>query len=118
MNRPVHFEILGNNPQALVEFYSQVFGWKVSSWEGPQQYWLAETGADHEPGINGGFMHKRLGQSVINTIEVSSLEDTLDLVEKAGGKKIMGPNQIPGVGRHAYCEDVEGIVFGVLEAEF
>jgi predicted enzyme related to lactoylglutathione lyase len=27
----------------------------------------------------------------------------------------MGPNEIPGVGLHAYCADPEGNLFGILQ---
>lgn len=53
MNRPVHFEILGDDPAALAEFYRGVFGWEIATWEG-QGYWLATTGAAGTPGIDGG----------------------------------------------------------------
>jgi len=36
-------------------------------------------------------------------------------VEAAGGTKIHGPSEIPGVGTHAYCADPEGTMFGLLQ---
>ena len=39
----------------------------------------------------------------------------LEKVEAAGGKKVHGPNEIPGVGVHAYCADPEGNLFGILQ---
>jgi uncharacterized protein len=115
MSRPVHFEILGEDPQALAEFYRIVFGWEIASWEGPQTYWLATTGPRAMPGIDGGLMHRHLQQPVINTIGVASLADTLAAVERAGGSLVQGPHEIPNVGQHAYCADPQGILFGVLE---
>jgi uncharacterized protein len=115
MNRPVHFEILAEDPQALLEFYRSVFGWQTPSWDGPQGYWPATTGDDAAPGIHGGFMHRHFPQSVINTISVASLEDTVGRVEAAGGRRVHGPSEIPGVGTHAYFEDPAGIMFGVLQ---
>lgn len=114
MNRPVHFEILGDDPAKLSEFYKTVFGWTIATWDGPQGYWLATTGED-TPGINGGFMAKHLPQTVINTIEVESMADTLAAIETGGGKLVHGPQEIPGVGNHAYFADPEGILFGVME---
>lgn len=115
MNRPVHFEILGNDPQALADFYRDTFGWEIATWGGPQGYWLATTGPDEEPGIHGGFMHRHFQQAVINTISVPSLEDALRKVESGGGSTVHGPREVPGVGMHAYCADPEGNLFGVLE---
>jgi uncharacterized protein len=115
MNRPVHFEILADDPEASASFYREVFGWETATWEGPQTYWMVTTGPAGTVGIDGGIMHRHLAQSVINTIQVESLEATLGRVEAVGGTKVMGPHEVPGVGMHAYCADPEGTLFGVLE---
>ena len=116
MRRPVHFEILADNPEKIAGFYSQVFGWETATWGGEEQtYWLATTGPDGEPGINGAFMERAFDQAVINTIEMDSLEDAISKIEAEGGKVVHGPNDVPGVGIHAYCADPEGNLFGVMQ---
>ena len=116
MFRTVHFEIQGDRPETLIAFYSEVFGWKSNSWGGPQNYWLLTTGPDSEQGINGAIMARHFKQqAVINTSSVENLDETLGKIERAGGKKVMGPNEIPGVGLHAYCEDPDGNLFGILQ---
>lgn len=114
MNRPVHFEILGDDPAALAEFYRGVFGWEIATWEG-QEYWLAATGGKETPGIDGGFMKRHFPQAVINTIDVPSWEDAVARIEAAGGKKVHGPHEVPGIGTHVYCADPEGNLFGVMQ---
>jgi len=116
MNRPIHFEILAENPAQTAEFYKQALGWEVASPTGPEAYWLLSTGPKSAPGIDGGMMRRAFPQAVINTIEVESLPEALARIERAGGKKVHGPNQIPGVGLHAYCADPEGTLFGILQA--
>ncbi len=61
-------------------------------------------------------MGQNFSQSVINTIDVESLEQTIAKVEAAGGKKVHGPTEVPGVGMHAYCEDPDGTLFGMMQA--
>jgi predicted enzyme related to lactoylglutathione lyase len=39
----------------------------------------------------------------------------LKSVEVNGGKLIHGPNEVPGVGLHAYCADPEGKLFGMMQ---
>jgi predicted enzyme related to lactoylglutathione lyase len=56
--RVIHFEIHADDPKRAVEFYKKVFGWKISKWEGPAEYWLVTTGDDKQPGINGAIMHR------------------------------------------------------------
>jgi uncharacterized protein len=115
VNRPVHFEIFTEHPVEMARFYDEVFGWKAATWEGPQTYWVVTTGPRETPGIDGGFTHRHFEQRVINTVAVSSIEEWLGKVEKAGGKKIHGPSEIPGIGLHAYCADPDGNLFGILE---
>ncbi len=43
MPRVVHFEIHATDPEALVAFYSGLFGWSFTRAEG-MEYWLIETG--------------------------------------------------------------------------
>ena len=60
-------------------------------------------------------MGRHFDQPVINTVYVESLDDAIRRVEAAGGKKVHGPNEVPGVGLHAYCSDPEGTLFGLME---
>jgi uncharacterized protein len=115
MNRPVHFEILAADPEAMADFYRHTFGWEIAGEDGPHGYWLATTGPASEPGIDGGLMHRHFPQAVINTITVDSLEESVARVEANGGAKVHGPHEVPGVGMHAYCSDPEGNLFGLLE---
>jgi predicted enzyme related to lactoylglutathione lyase len=116
MMRPVHFEILAEDPEKSVAFYGEVLGWEIGTWDGGEQsYWLVTTGPDDIPGINGGIMGRQFKQAVINTLEVESLNDMLAKVEAAGGQIVHGPNEVPGVGLHAYCADPEGILFGLMQ---
>ena len=116
MARVIHFEILADNPEALARFYQDALGWKSSKMDmGGQAYWLVNTGPDSEQGINGGLMSRRFGQSVINTLEVPSLEKARAKIVAAGGKLLNGPYEIPNVGTHAYFADTAGNMFGVLQ---
>ena len=116
MSRPVHFEICTEQPAKLAEFYKTVLDWEIATWDGNQAYWLARTGEEGSPGIDGAIMHNHFPQAVINTIEVASLEEALQKVEANGGRKVHGPNEIPDIGLHVYCEDPEGIIFGLIQA--
>ena len=80
MPRPIHFEVPADDPDRAAKFYSDVFGWKISKWDGPQEYWLISTGEG--PGIDGGLlrrMHPSAG--TVNTLGVDSLDDSVKTVE-------------------------------------
>lgn len=118
MPRPIHFEISADDPERVLSFYNQVFGWTASKWDGPIEYWLIKTGDDITPGINGGLM-RRLdpSDSTVNTISVPSVDDYLAKVTSAGGGVEMPKMAIPGIGYIAYCKDCEGNVFGIMQAD-
>lgn len=117
MPKVIHFEIHADDPQRASKFYSTVFDWKIEKFGGPQDYWLAETGREGEPGINGGLMQRMApGLSVINTISVSSLDQYIETVTKNGGK-LLRRQTVPGVGYLAYCTDTEENAFGMLEPD-
>ena len=119
MGKVIHFEILGDDPAKLAEFYRDALGWQIQvwehSWEHQQEYWLIESGAQDQPGIDGALMKRQFPQPVINTTLVDSIDETLVKVAAAGGKVVFGPHEIPEVGTHAYCEDPEGNIFGVIQ---
>ena len=118
MSRVIHFEIPAAEPDRAVAFYQRVFGWKFDKWGGPTEYWLINTGAEGTPGINGGMMKKPGGiTSTTNTIGVESVDGAIAAVTKAGGKLVMPKTPIPGIGYFAYCEDTEGNIFGVMQAD-
>ena len=122
MPRVIHFEIHAEDPRRAIEFYSAVFGWSFTRWEGDADYWLIETG-DDEPGINGGLIHRQGeidGESVTSyvcTIDVPSLDDFLARVEAQGGTTALPRMAVAGVGWLAYAKDPEGNLFGMMEAD-
>ena len=117
MNRPMHFEIPAENPERPAEFYAKVFGWKFEKWNGPMEYWNIRTG-DAEPGIDGGMMRRRdPAQPCVNTIDVADLESTIETAEGLGGQCVVPKMSIPGTGWLAYLKDLDGHIFGVMQAD-
>jgi predicted enzyme related to lactoylglutathione lyase len=119
MGRVTHFEIYTDQPEAIQPFYRDVFGWSFKKFDGPFEYWLVTTGDESEPGINGGITRPRPGQSsgTINTVAVSSLDESIRKIHKGGGKTCVPKMAIPGVGWLAYAEDPGGNVFGIIEPD-
>ena len=118
MPRPIHFEIPAENPQRAIGFYTNVFGWKFSKWEGPMDYWIISTGQAPEPGIDGGLMPRRdPNQPCVNTIGVSNLDEMVASVQSNGGSIAVPKMPVPGVGWLAYCKDTEGHIFGMMQMD-
>jgi predicted enzyme related to lactoylglutathione lyase len=118
MPRVVHFEINADEPERALKFYERVFGWEFTNWEGPMEYWLIKTGEEDEPGINGGLIRRKdPNASVINTVEVPSVDEYSEKVRENGGEIVIPKMPIPGVGYVAYFQDTEGNVFGIIEGD-
>jgi predicted enzyme related to lactoylglutathione lyase len=118
MPRVVHFEIPADDPQRAVGFYEKVFGWKITRWEGPMEYWLISTGPEDEPGIDGGLARRESPETgVENTIDVDDVDAFVAKIESHGGKVLRPKSAVPGVGWLAYCQDTEGNRFGIMQSD-
>jgi uncharacterized protein len=112
----VFFEIGADDPETAAIFYSRVFGWEIQQQDDGAQYWYLTTNDEDNPGIQGGLSH-RFNElaSTVNTIEVSSVDQTARIVTEEGGRVLAPKIAIPGEGYIQYCEDLEGNVFGIME---
>jgi predicted enzyme related to lactoylglutathione lyase len=123
--RPIHFEIHATDPAAAQTFYRTLFGWEFQPWEGPMEYWLVTTGAESQPGINGGLLRRRGpaptdGQAVnafVCTLDVPDLDAALAALPAAGGTLAVPKMAIPGVGWLAYVKDPDGNLLGVNQPD-
>jgi predicted enzyme related to lactoylglutathione lyase len=117
-SRIVHFELPADDPDRAAKFYADAFGWKITKWGGPTDYWLVTTGADGEPGIDGGIGKRQSAEDqTTNTIDVPDLDAAVAAVEAAGGRITNAKHAVSGVGWLAYATDTEGNPFGMMQAD-
>src|SRR5690349_3053284 len=116
-SRPVHFDMTAEDPERMTAFYSKVFGWSFQRWDGPMAYWMATTGPEGELGINGGISQREPGKpaQTVNTIAVSSIDESIAAIKAGGGQITMDKHEIPGVGIFAQALDPEGNPIGVIQ---
>jgi predicted enzyme related to lactoylglutathione lyase len=82
------------------------------------EYYMATTGDEKEPGINGGISKKgESGMPNMNTIGVPDVESFAKKVQDGGGKILQPRTAIPGVGWFATCQDTEGNIFGIIQQD-
>jgi predicted enzyme related to lactoylglutathione lyase len=117
MPKVIHFEIPADKPHRAVKFYEEVFGWDVDKWGGPFEYWLAITGDDKLPGIDGAIMERGEESGVRITIDVPSLDEFSIKIIDAGGKLLQPKATIPGVGHIAMFRDTEGNHFLIMQRD-
>jgi predicted enzyme related to lactoylglutathione lyase len=122
-NPVAHFEIYGDNPTKLGDFYKKVFGWNIEAVPG-MEYWMIRTvntnekGAPTEPGgINGGLMKRPNpdARSWLNYVTVASLDAAVKQVQGAGGQVMRPKSAVPKMGWFAIVADPEMNVFGIWQ---
>jgi predicted enzyme related to lactoylglutathione lyase len=111
MSHPVvHFEIGGRDSEKTQEFFGQLFDWKIEM-AGPAA--MITTGSDS--GIQGHITS--LGHEPHNYVtvyvQVDDLQAYLDKAENLGGKMIIPPTDIPGMGAFAWFSDIDGNTIGL-----
>lgn len=124
MPRVVHFEIHATQPQLLIDFYTALFGWKIEQW-GSIDYWTIDTGPADQPGINGGLLPRQGAApgemqpvgAFVCTVEVPSLDASLDQAIALGGSPALPKMPIPGVGWLAYIKDPDGNILGLTQPD-
>lgn len=87
MSRVVHFELPSTDTEASRKFYENVFGWKLTKFDAPVEYWLIKTGEPGTPGIDGGLggAANEL-KGTVNTVDVVDLDEAI----KSGSKRWAG----------------------------
>ncbi len=77
-----------------------------------------KTGSAPEPGIDGAILrNKDSAPRTVNSIGVSSVDQYAARVESNGGKVVVPKMSIPTVGYVAYCQDTEGNIIGLFQAD-
>jgi predicted enzyme related to lactoylglutathione lyase len=112
-----HFAINADDVPRAKRFYEQVFGWTFDPWGPPDFYQIKNAGVlgalqgrrELEPGV------RMVGYEA--TLGVDDLKATIAAVEANGGRILMPPYRIEGVGELIYFEDSEGNFVGAMQYE-
>ena len=112
-----HFAINADDVQRAKAFYEKTFGWEFRPWGPPNFYQVWNAGQ----GLLGALQERREvipGKPIYGfeaSIGVEDIRATLKAAEAAGGRVLMQPYMIAGVGEIAYFEDSEGNLCGVAQ---
>ena len=118
MGQPVvHFEVISKEPDKLREFYSQLFDWNFGDPIGPTEYTMVERSTNKDGvGIAGGIGGVPEGYDghVTFYVEVSDVDAALKKAEELGGKRMMGPDQVPDGPVIGLFTDPQGHTLGLV----
>src|SRR4051812_23401071 len=108
-----HFAINADDVPRARAFYEDAFGWTFTPWGPPDFYQTRDAGV----GLMGALQSRRsIGGQTMPGMELSfavdDIETAVTAIEAAGGKVIMAPFHIDGVGRLIFFQDTEGNIAG------
>jgi predicted enzyme related to lactoylglutathione lyase len=112
-----HFAINADDVDRARSFYEAVFGWAFTPW-GPPGFFQTQDAGE---GVKGALQErrglvegKRL-HAFETTFGVEDIRTALAAVEENGGRVVMQPYRIDGVGEIGYFEDCEGNICGIAQ---
>jgi predicted enzyme related to lactoylglutathione lyase len=109
----MHFEIPADDVERARSFYATLFGWEIKEIPG-MDYWMIATSGENP--VGGGMMkRKNSGQTMVNYIDVPSVDKCAAEIEQLGGKVVFPKTAIPEMGYFAICLDTEKNTFGIWE---
>ena len=118
----VQFEIIGNDPQNLRDYYTGLFGWKFETpspvaeeVSEPGSYGFLDVvtskdGIGIRGGVGGGPSYK---SHAVFYVGVPNVEAALQQAEELGGTRVMGPATAPSGLVVGHFTDPEGTLVGV-----
>ncbi len=119
--RFVWYELMTTDPQAAQSFYTDVIGWSTAPFEGaeiPYTLWMngeAPVGGvmalPQEASDQGAPPHW------MAYVAVNDVDATAKKAVRLGGKIIVEPRDIPGVGRFAILHDPQGASIAIYRSE-
>ncbi|RRN65610.1 VOC family protein [Caulobacter sp. 602-1] len=112
-----HFAINADDTSRAKAFYESVFGWRFDPWGPPDFYQVKNAGQ----GLLGALQGRRELVAGVRmagfeaSFGVADLKATIAAIEAGGGKIVMPPYRIEGVGELIYFEDTEGNLVGAMQ---
>jgi predicted enzyme related to lactoylglutathione lyase len=107
----VHWEVHARDPSRQVQFFSDLFGWKIDT-DNPMNYGMVSSGG--KDGIDGGIGQGDGESRVTVYVQVPSIDELLQRAESLGAQTVMPRTDI-GMLIMAQFRDPEGNVIGIIE---
>jgi predicted enzyme related to lactoylglutathione lyase len=122
MGQPVvHFEVIGKDGEKLQSYYSELFGWEIDA-DNPMGYGVIQREGNVNAdgvGIGGGVATGPEGYDGHLTfyVEVPDVGAAIAKAEELGGKRVFGPDEVPGMDMIlGQFTDPEGHLIGLIQS--
>lgn len=114
----IWYELMARDSEALRSFYQQVMGWTmVEQKANGESYPTFAVGDDYIGGLlnlSDEMAAQGARPTWLGYVGVDDVDDSARKVEELGGKLLMPPRDIPGVGRFAMVTDPQQIPFYIM----
>lgn len=109
-------ELMTADPKAATEFYGTLLGWTFEAMPMPEgTYQVIKAGDTSIGGIMGTPPTAAGMPSMWGCyVTVADVDSTAKRCAELGGKVLVGPQDIPGVGRFAVILDPQGAALNVI----
>jgi predicted enzyme related to lactoylglutathione lyase len=114
------YELMTSDQDAAIAFYTRVVGWTSSDMPmpgGDGRYTIMNAGGRGVGGVMQITAEMKAGGAVpawLGYVHVADADASARAIAEAGGKVMMGPADIPDVGRFALANDPGGASFYVM----
>jgi uncharacterized protein len=119
MSGPVtHFEIYGEAPAELAQFYASLFGWRIEKAPGVD-YWRIQTEPKHGAGFDAGLAYRPVEgpNSWLHYVTVTSIDAALARAEHMGAGIVRPKTAVPRTGWYAVLADPQGNAFAIWQTD-
>ena len=112
-----HFAINADDVPRARRFYEAAFGWTFEPWGPPGFYQIKNAGQ----GLLGALQGRRQIEpgtpmpGIEASFGVDDLQSTIAAIEAGGGRILMQPYRIEGVGELIFFADTEGNIAGAMQ---
>lgn len=110
-------ELTTPNPDAAMTFYRGLFGWTFESFGPLGEYWLMQHSGDAVGGLMTKTPETPFPHGWLFYVDVDDVDQAIVKATKFGGKSLVAPFDMPGVGRIAVIQDPAGAYVGIMTSE-
>lgn len=111
--RFVWYDLMTNDPKAAENFYTNVAGWGTQPWDGPMPYTMWTANGAPLGGVLQLPPNAEAPPHWLAYVSTPDIDATVSQATSLGAKLMMGPQDVPDVGRFAVLADPQGVAFAI-----
>ena len=116
----IWYELMTSDPDSAIDFYTKVVGWTAADQQMAEldfRYTILSVGERPVGGLMALTEDMKAGGAVpawVGVIGVADTDAEAKRIVADGGAVLMGPDDIPNVGRFAFVADPGGAVYEIM----